>query len=532
MQINTETKVGIFVVVAIAVFMSMILGIGAFRLSNSGYVGYTISFDDVAGLSRQAEVKIAGVKVGWVQDLILRGPDHKAHATIMINEKYHLYENASALVRQEGLIGTKYLEVIPGDPLLSKLSPGSALSSFGRDSVSIDDLLYKFQNIASHVEQITDSLKDTFAGVQANDQLRMTMENIAMAAEKFNSIATSLNTVTSSNEESLHTLILDFKEFARTLKQDMPSYRESIDHLSHNIGSDFSKITQSLSTSANSIEQAALEASEGFQSISSIIEKIDEGRGLLGKVVNEDDLYHDIRATVAGVKNYLAKFETLGVVFDFHSETMHRPTENYAYGDSKGYFNVRIHTSDSFFYIAQVVASERGFLNRKYVFEDYFTQDGIKLNYNALDDRDTDQAKYNQFKFAPQKLIRERVPFVVGFQFGKIYKDVALRFGLLDGTFGVGADYYIPFANPEKLAWTMTFEAFDFKGLQRFDLTERRPHLKWMNRVFFFNNLYFVFGADDFISAANASSFWGFGVRFGDDDMKYLLSKFGLYINV
>jgi len=56
LQINTETKVGIFVVMALAVFMSMILGIGAFRLSSSGYVGYTIEFDDVAGLSRKAEV--------------------------------------------------------------------------------------------------------------------------------------------------------------------------------------------------------------------------------------------------------------------------------------------------------------------------------------------------------------------------------------------------------------------------------------------------------------------------------------------
>ena len=170
MQINTETKVGIFVVVAIAVFMSMILGIGAFRLSSSGYVGYTIAFDDVAGLSRKAEVKMAGVKVGWVEDLVLVEPHHTARATIMINEKYRLYDNAYAIVRQEGLIGTKYLEVIPGDPLLPHLNPGSSLAKSGRDAVSMDELLYKFQNIASHVEQITSSLKDAFAGQDQNNQ--------------------------------------------------------------------------------------------------------------------------------------------------------------------------------------------------------------------------------------------------------------------------------------------------------------------------------------------------------------------------
>jgi len=531
LQINTETKVGIFVVGAIAVFMSMILGIGAFRLNSSGYVGYTISFDDVAGLSRKAEVKMAGVKVGWVEDLVLIQPHHKARATIMVSEIYRLYDNAYAIVRQEGLIGTKYLEVIPGDPLLPQLAAGSALAKSGRDSVSIDELLHKFNNIASHVEQITDGLKDALSGSDRNDQIKNTMENIAMAADKFNSLATSLHTVTSNNEENMQSLISDFQDFARTLKDDMPSYKESIDRLSSNFESDFNKISNNLSSSANSIEQAAQEATEGFQSISSIIEKIDDGRGLLGKMVNEDELYHDIKSTVSGIKNYLAKFETLGIVFDFHSESMHRPTENYAFSDSKGYFNIRIHTSDTFFYIAQIVASERGFLSRHYEFETYFDGSGTELDYSILDDTTTDQAKYNQFAFAPQKLVRQRDPIAFGFQFGKIYKDVAFRFGLFEGSFGVGADYYIPFSN-DKIAWTTSLEIFDFKGIQRFDMNDRRPHLKWMNRIFFLNNLYFVFGADDFVSQTNANAFWGIGIRFGDDDMKYILSKFGLYVTV
>src|SRR3989338_1618838 len=142
--------------------MFMILGIGAFRLSSSGYVAYNIPFDDVAGLSRKAEVKMAGVRVGWVEDLVLVEPYHTARATVMINEKYRLYDNAYAIVRQEGLIGTKYLEVVPGDPLLPYLSPGSALAKTCRDSVSIDELLHKFNNIASHVEQITESMKEVF----------------------------------------------------------------------------------------------------------------------------------------------------------------------------------------------------------------------------------------------------------------------------------------------------------------------------------------------------------------------------------
>lgn len=532
MQINTETKVGIFVVVAIAVFMMMILGIGAFRLSSSGYVAYNVGFDDVAGLSRKAEVKMAGVKVGWIEDLVLIEPYHKARATIMVNERYKLYDNAYAVVRQEGLIGTKYLEVVPGDPLLPNLSPGSSLSKSGREAVSMDDLMYKFNNIATHVEQITDNMRDAFNSSDRDNQLRSMIENMSAAAEKFNSLANSLNVVASNNEENMQTMIADFQSFARTLKEDMPALTENLNRLSTNVESDFSRISHHLSQSASSIESAAQEACDGFQSISSVVEKIDEGRGLLGKLVNEDDMYRDIKDAVTGMKNYLLKFQTLGIIFDCHSESMHRPVDHYAYANSKGYFNVRIHTSDSFFYLAQIVASERGFLNRRYVYETYIDDRGRVLDYAELPEIGTsDDAARNKFAYAPEKLIRESSPLAFGFQFGKIYKDIAFRFGLFEGTFGVGADYYIPFSN-EKIAWTTTLEMFDFKGLQRFDLSDRRPHVKWMNRIFFLNNLYLVFGADDFVSTTNANAFWGVGIRFGDDDMKYLLSKFGLYVNV
>ena len=46
--------------------------IGVFRFDRGNYYAYTIGFNDISGLVRKAEVKIAGVKVGWVEDIILQ----------------------------------------------------------------------------------------------------------------------------------------------------------------------------------------------------------------------------------------------------------------------------------------------------------------------------------------------------------------------------------------------------------------------------------------------------------------------------
>ena len=150
MHIKTETKVGIFVLLAITTFIVMVLGIGAFRFNGSSYNEYTVEFKDVAGLSKKAGVKIAGVEVGRVAKIDLSNGS-MPKAIIMVNKRYKLYENSYAVVRQEGLLGTKYIEIIPGDPLLPELVPGSLIAKSGREAVSVDDLLYKFKNIAQSV---------------------------------------------------------------------------------------------------------------------------------------------------------------------------------------------------------------------------------------------------------------------------------------------------------------------------------------------------------------------------------------------
>ena len=58
------------------------------------------------------------------------------------------------------------------------------------------------------------------------------------------------------------------------------------------------------------------------------------------------------------------------MVFDSHVESMHRPVDDFKYNDAKGYFNIRIHTSESFFYMLQIATSEKGFVNRKYIYKD------------------------------------------------------------------------------------------------------------------------------------------------------------------
>lgn len=555
MQGKIETRVGIFVLIALAIFGYMGFKIGAFRFDRSEYTQYVLYFRDISGLSRKAAIKIAGVKVGWVEEIkLLPGDaDAKAEAIIMVASANPLYKNAYALVRQDGLLGPKYVDLLPGDSLLPQLHNGDALQKSGAEPVDLDDLFREFKEIAHNVRDVSESFKDALAGPQGVDQLKSFVYNIENAAEKFASATTIVERSFARNEENIDAFLeigTNVRMLSDKLEKDVfPTFQESIEKISNVFDRDFGRIAHRVEITTEALEEAAAQARDGLRSVSAVAEKIDEGKGLLGKLVNEDETYRDIKVAVSGFKNYVSKLDRMQILFDTHFETMHRPAENYRYEDSKGYFDIRIHPNEEHFYVVQIASSEKGFAYRS---EKEFTYTNDDLDYIDPAKPNNPQADpYNpntrpqllsnnfyennlpfddQLKtvYRKEKLKFDRNGIKIGVQFGKIFGDVALRLGMIDGFAGGGVDYDFPFKT-DKFRWVTTFEGFDFRGFNRRGPDkfhqDKRPHLKWLNRMFLMRNIYFTFGADDFISKQNANAFVGIGMRFGDDDVKYVLGS-------
>ena len=556
MQGKIETRVGIFVLIALAVFGYMGFKIGAFRFDRSQYTQYILYFRDISGLSRKASIKISGVKVGWVEEIqLVPGNNSKAEAIVMVSAQYPLYQNAYTIVRQDGLLGPKYVDLVAGDNLLRRLDEGEALQKSGVDPVDLDDLFREFKEIATNVREVSESFKDAFAGPQGVDQIKSFALNLENAAEKFSNVTNIIERSFARNEENIDAF-LEIGTNVRMLSDKLenkvfPSFQESIEKISTVFDRDFGRIASRVEVTTEALEEAASQARDGLRNLSSVAEKIDEGKGLLGKLVNEDETYRDLKVAVSGFKNYVSKLDRMQILFDTHFETMHCPAENYRYEDSKGYFDIRIHPNEEHFYLIQIASSEKGFAYRtekEYTYTndnlDYI--DPAKINNPqavsptlpiTAGDRPellSDSAYANALPFDDQlktnyrkeKLRFDRNGVRVGVQFGKIFGDVALRVGMIDGFAGMGADYEFPF-HTDKFRWVTTFEGFDFRGFNRRGPNkfhqDKRPHLKWLNRMFLMRNIYFTFGADDFISKQNANAFVGIGMRFGDDDVKYVL---------
>lgn len=486
MQFKTETKVGIFILVAVAVFAYMVFYLGIFKVNLSKYNSYNIYFDDLSGLVKKSDVKIAGVRVGWVDTITLVEGGSKARVKVLVNKNFMLHADAHAEIRQEGLLGSKYLEIIPGSGISGDLLNGSTLYREGKSVVSMEDLLRKVKNITENIEAVSEGLRGAIGNDDQRNELKVIIQNISKASEKI----AAFTDVLSKNDSEIDSMIKDLSAFSHKLDKDFSRVIDGVESLTKHIGS--------------------------------VAQKIDEGEGFIGQLINDTEVFDDIKTVASTLR---ATAETAGnaeLLVDSHWESMYRPAEFYPIEDSKGYLEMRLHTSEDKFYLLQFMSSIKGRLDRRIEYYDY-----IGTNQDPLYPIQDERTATPYFQLQPQEAhIKVRVPnaFKFGLQFGKIFGDIALRFGFFENFAGAAVDYEIPFKS-DKFRWVTTFEAFDFRGQDRID--DLRPHFKWINRVFILRNLYLAFGADDFISRRNANAFFGGGLRFNDDDLKNLLSSLG-----
>lgn len=113
---HIDLSVGIFMLVGLLSLFFMVMKVSGITqiVSNNGYpvVAY---FTDIGGLKVRAPVTIAGVKIGEVARIELQPSQLNAKVTMLLNRSKPIpYEDVSARILTEGLLGSNYISIVPG----------------------------------------------------------------------------------------------------------------------------------------------------------------------------------------------------------------------------------------------------------------------------------------------------------------------------------------------------------------------------------------------------------------------------------
>jgi phospholipid/cholesterol/gamma-HCH transport system substrate-binding protein len=288
--ISTEVKVGIFVFIGLIVLGYMTLRVERIKLKTTD--GYEIAalFDSASGLVKSSPIQIAGIEVGRVKDIRLSG--NQAKVIMTIQKEVPIYADAGAVLRTQGVLGDKYIEIYPGEEKSSRLPAGGVIKAT-RSTIELDHILAKAMPVMDDIRSVTKSLSQVVGGDEGQNNLKETFFNIKKSTEDIRSMTSGL----SRGEGTIGKLIRE-EALYQDMRATMSGLKETVSQIQSGQGT-IGKLVKD--------EEFFNETKKAMTSLQNVAKKIDSGEGTLGKLIHDDSLYKEAKETMANLNQTTRK---------------------------------------------------------------------------------------------------------------------------------------------------------------------------------------------------------------------------------
>ncbi len=292
---SNELRLGIFVSIGILAVLLTIMLLGNYSLTSK----YVVSayFENTAGLPKKAKVKVSGVDVGNIKNIVLE--NGKAKVILVIDRKIKLYQDASAKIVSMGIIGTKYIELDPGTVSGVPVKHGDIIRAVSGDSLE--------ELIGNAVKKLDTVLGSAKKGL--NDDFF----------------------------KNLYDTVENLKKVSQTLEDKRGEIDEVVDNF-RNFSADLYEITS----------QNKKDIRDIVEKLNAIVNKINEGDGTIATLINDKKMSEELKQTVEGLQSFVGKTKKLGIDWEYMGRF---DTRNDRYRND---FGIRFRPTDHKFYYVGV----------------------------------------------------------------------------------------------------------------------------------------------------------------------------------
>ena len=149
-QEKLELKVGLFVILSLAVLTALVFKAGNFKTD----AGYTVRFrfTSVRGIESGAPVRLAGVNVGTVRDVnVVKDAESQTQAELLVwlRKDVTIEEDALVRISSLGVLGDKFVEIVPGIHE-KRLEEGGVIS--GQTPIVMEDVAESSRQLISNID--------------------------------------------------------------------------------------------------------------------------------------------------------------------------------------------------------------------------------------------------------------------------------------------------------------------------------------------------------------------------------------------
>jgi len=503
---SSAAKIGLFMLIILGVIGYFVLKIEDVDLSRGKKTRQVkVVFDNVAGLDEKSAVRVAGVRKGKVTKIRLL-PNGKAEVTLDIDNDTPLYGNASAAVANLGLLGEKYIELNPGTPGVPLTSTETTVTLSGSSPASIDQVTNQVSAIATDVKAITESLRHAVAGPTGQQRLEDIVENVRQ-------ITAETRALIAANRENVDATVSNMRVITADLRTEIPKLAASIDKLANEIGGTVGENRKDVHEVVENLRGLSGDLRVTADNLNNITGQVKSGQGTVGKLIYDQEAYNRLNTALGSVesgvnelKNVLGRVNRIGLDIGLKADYMagaSTKVDGVDFGTrTRSTVQLRLtpNIEKNRFYNLELADDPHG-RQREVDWTTTVTDPATGVSQTTI----THQTRYDR-------------DYRISAQAGWLLDKLAVRVGLFDNTGGGGVDYqYSPRVR-------ITGEAFDFG--QRY---EQHPHLRaygeYTIRLERPNTpkIFVETGVDNPFN--KFSVMVGGGIRWRDDDLKYLLGS-------
>ncbi|MCB0363311.1 MAG: MCE family protein [Bdellovibrionales bacterium] len=237
-----EIHVGIFIAGGLALLLTSIMLVGGDRYLFRSTYQLRVQMDQVQGLVEGSNVSLSGITVGLVKSIKFR-KDSKLDLTLEIDREFahRLTEGSLASVKTQGALGDKYIYIEPGPPDAPRLKEDAYMTA----DLS-GDIIDIIKEKGPQLTHLVDAIKEVhilLSDINKGERAGKIMSNLVSATENLNKLLVE----------------------SRQAVQDVRGGQGDKQKLS-----------------------------AATQHLVNILEKIDEGKGTLGAIINDPTLHQKI----------------------------------------------------------------------------------------------------------------------------------------------------------------------------------------------------------------------------------------------
>ena len=267
MKIKRELKVGVFAVLVIAVAWWGIKWLGGQNVLLTNNI-YYVYYADVSGLQESSEVKLRGVKVGNVTDIVL--------------------ERDRVLV--ELAVETKYEDMIPSNSIAEMGAAG---------------LMGGVEIVIKQGDSAEPIANDAFLeGRVKPDMIGMLADGGSALIEELNATVESLHTMLDGNSEAITSLVANLESVTATIDKVLASGQiqgalNNLSSFTDTLAENEARIDSMLANLDNFTGELAetdvvSKLTTTVESLNGVLAEINNQEGTVGKLLNDSELYDSL----------------------------------------------------------------------------------------------------------------------------------------------------------------------------------------------------------------------------------------------